>query len=252
MLTFAHFNWNTLKLLVAAVLVLGGASVATARAQDYVVDSSTDSVARGWPSSTGTGLAYGVAPVQAAPWADMFGDLTNPKALVDRTFAFPVKEDQPTCQQVSPSTTPSVAYSKAHRKVEVSGIVMFEGKPQPHVKVHVFVELAGDFTNWHQLATDQNGAYRVIVQAPARITGVTVHPTLFCSDDVGCDDIAVSGFPLSMTELLTSTKAMAACTNPDNAPAPGLGLGGVAISNSTPAAQAAANVQQSADAYNLF
>lgn len=249
MLTFSSFNRATLKLFVAAFFVLGGAWVTTARAQNYVVDSSNDSVAHGWPSSTGTGLANGVAPVQAAPWADVFGVLTNPEALVDRTFTYPVKEDQPTCHPAPPSTTPSITYSMAHRKVEVSGIVMFEGKPQPHVKVHVFVELAGDFTNWQQLATDKNGAYRVMIQAPARITGVTVHPTLFCSDDVGCDDIAVSGFARSITG---QPDAMSPCTRPNVAPAPGLGLGGVAISNSTPAAENTEHVDATVDAYNLF
>jgi hypothetical protein len=46
--------------------------------------------------------------------------------------------------------------------------------------------------------------------------------------------------------------AMSPCTHPNVEAAPGLGLGGVAISNSTPAAEATSNVDAAVDAFNLF
>lgn len=46
--------------------------------------------------------------------------------------------------------------------------------------------------------------------------------------------------------------AMSPCTRPNVEAAPGLGLGGVAISNSSPSADATSNVDAAVDAYNLF
>jgi hypothetical protein len=46
--------------------------------------------------------------------------------------------------------------------------------------------------------------------------------------------------------------AMSPCTRPNVEAAPGLGLGGVAVSNSTPAAENTKHVDAAVDAYNLF
>ena len=55
-------------------------------------------------------------------------------------------------------------------------------------------------------------------------------------------DVSVDGQP----------DAVAECTRPNVAPLSGLGLGGVAITNSTPAAETTEHVEQAVDAYNLF
>lgn len=64
-------------------------------------------------------------------------------------------------------------------------------------------------------------------------------------------DVIVPAGPFAIHVAAAGQRdAMSVCTHPDIAPAPGLGLGSVSISNSTD--QTAANVQQSVDAYNLF
>jgi len=281
MLTFSNFDRSTLKLLVAAFFVLGGASVATAHAQDVTCTpdtcppvyigsrSETDSAPlpvsiSQWNSGfAAPGFTYGVGAQPATNWANLVGDLPSPQSPVE---AFHFLRDDGGGHWVEPTTTAFVVYSKSHRKVEISGIVMAQGMPRPHAKIYVDVVLDGEFLNSQTVTTDEKGAYSSTLQAPARIVSVRVRPESFCSgyepdcfpsSSSGEGDSADSGTPVGSPNAVHvavagQPDAMAACTNPKNAAAPGLGLAGVAVSNATPAADTTSNVDQAVDAYNLF
>ena len=164
--TLSSFDRTTMKLLVAAFFVLGGASVATAMAQDA-----------------------GASPMSAENLAA-----------------------HPTC----------VVYDDSRRAL-IQGAAL------------------------------RNTAAPAALMVIDRMGGSTVHATTAGDGGFFSLDLAVPNGAVAIhIAVAGQPDAMAACTNPDNAPTPGLGMAGVAISNSTPAAEAATNVDTAVDAYNLF
>lgn len=90
--------------------------------------------------------------------------------------------------KVQPTTTPTLRYSWTHHSVQITGVLIAEGKPLAHGKVNILVVLGGDFAHWQPVESDGNGAYVTTIKAPSRIASVSVNAPSFCStgDDSDC------------------------------------------------------------------
>lgn len=88
---------------------------------------------------------------------------------------------------IYPVTQPTLAFADSRRSVQISGVAIAEGKPVPAATVEVLVKLDGDFAYSRKIVADKRGFYATYVQAPARITAVTVKVMNFCSVDGGCE-----------------------------------------------------------------
>jgi hypothetical protein len=96
-------------------------------------------------------------------------------------------------------------------------------------------------------------AAAVALMVSDRMGGSSLHATTAGDGGFFSLDLAVPNGAVAIhVAVAGQPDAMAACTRPDNAPTPGLGMAGVANSNSTPAAEAATNVNTAVDTYNLF
>jgi hypothetical protein len=119
----------------------------------------------------------------------------------------------------------------------------------------------------HPTCAVYDGGARVLIQGAAlhddaapvalmvsdRIGGSSLHATTTGAGGFFSLDVAVpSGAIAVHIAVAGQPDALAACTNPDNAGAPGLSVAGVALSNSTPAAETTEHVDQAVDAYTLF
>lgn len=109
------------------------------------------------------------------------------------------------------------------RRVLIQGAALHDGP----AAVAVLVLDADGRGELHATTAGDGGFFSLEVAAPHRAVSA---------------DVSVDGQP----------DAVAECTRPNVAPLSGLGLGGVAITNSTPAAETTEHVEQAVDAYNLF
>lgn len=89
---------------------------------------------------------------------------------------------------VQPTTDPVPHYSWLRHTVTLDGVLLGEGHPLPHTPVNVLVDLAGGFSQWTPVTTDDRGVYHVSVHAPARILSVHVDAASYCStgDESDC------------------------------------------------------------------
>lgn len=214
MLTFSNFDRSTLKLFVAACFALGGASLATAHAQD-----NPNALTGVFGDPIGTPVAYGNG---GDNWLvgepiDWIADFAEPSVNTATSGDMSAESlaAHPTC----------VVYANGRRAL-IHGAALHDAQYGGGAAVALQVINADGSRTLHALTAGGDGFFTY---------DMPVAPNVFAVR------ISVAEQP----------DAMSPCTRPNIAPAPGLGLGGVAISNSTPAAEATTNVAEAVDDYNL-
>ena len=213
MLTFSNFDRSTLRLFVAACFALGGASLATAHAQD-----NPNALTGVFGDPIGTPIAYGNGGDnwlvgEPIDWVADFAEPSVNTATSEDMSAESLAA-HPTCE----------VYDGGRRAL-IRGAVLHA---DPYSPAAIAIEVIDNHGRRELHAINAGDGGFFLLDLPV--------------DHAFSAYIAAAGQPDAMT----------ACTRPNIAPAPGLGLGGVAISNSTPAAEATLNVDAAVDAYSLF
>jgi hypothetical protein len=221
-MTCSSFNRNTLKLLVAAVFLLGGLQYMDLHAQTYCGGMcGAGAISDGAPDDSTTPASA----IDSDGWLDWLRGLGATSGPSVQFSLAGENEYARGPHNVQPTTLPTVRYSWTHRQAQVSGVVFAEGQPLPRAKVDVVVVLDGGFSRAETVSTDGNGAYAATIPAPSRIASVSVSARNVCStgDDKDCyanDSILIAA--------------------------------GAAISNSSPASETTSHVDEAVDATTLF